>query len=157
MLTVEIPGRGVLNLEHIVLDFNGTMALDGVLLPGVKERLNLLAEKLQVHILTADTFGTGREACREIKGRVHILEQGRAGAELKKGFIAALGKDTTVTVGNGTNDTLMLKEAALGIMVLGPEGASGKALQAADVVVTDINHGLEMLLNPKRLVATLRA
>jgi len=157
MLTVDIPGWGVLNLEHIVLDFNGTMALDGVLLPGVKERLNLLAEKLQVHILTADTFGTGKAACREIKGRVHILEQGRAGAELKKEFIETLGKDKTVAVGNGTNDTLMLKAAALGIMVLGPEGASGKALAAADVVVTDINHGLDMLLNPKRLVATLRA
>jgi Soluble P-type ATPase len=157
MLTVDIPGQGVLNLEHIVLDFNGTMALDGVLLPGVKERLNLLAEKLQVHILTADTFGTGKAACREIKGRVHILEQGRAGAELKKEFIETLGKDKTVAVGNGTNDTLMLQAAVLGIMVLGPEGASGKAMAVADVVVTDINHGLEMLLNPKRLVATLRA
>lgn len=157
MLTVEIPGRGVLTLEHIVLDFNGTMALDGVLLPGVKERLNALAEKLQVHILTADTFGTGKEACQEIRGQVHILEQGRAGAELKKEFIEALGKDKTVTMGNGTNDTLMLRDAALGIMVLGPEGASRQALEAADVVVTDINHGLDMLLNPKRLVATLRA
>ena len=157
MLTVAIPGRGTLNLEYIVLDFNGTMAFDGVLLPGVQERLNLLAEKLEVHILTADTFGTGKAACREIKGRVHILEQGRAGAKLKREFIEALGKEKTVTVGNGTNDTLMLKEAALGIMVLGPEGASGSALAAADVVVTDINHGLDMLLNPKRLVATLRA
>ncbi len=157
MLTIEIPGRGVLALEHIVLDFNGTMALDGVLLPGVKERLDVLAEKLQVHILTADTFGTGKMACREIKGQVHILEQDREGALLKKEFIAALGKEKTVAVGNGTNDTLMLKDAALGILVLGPEGASWKALQAADVVVTDINQGLDLLLNPKRLVATLRA
>lgn len=156
MLTVNIPGRGEFVFEHIVLDFNGTMAKEGVLLPGVKEKLNLLAEKLKVHILTADTFGTGKEACREINGSVHVLEKGREGGPLKKEFILNLGKDKTVAVGNGANDVLMLREAALGIVVLGPEGASAKALEAADVVVTDICDGLDILLNPGRLVATLR-
>lgn len=157
MITVNIPGRETLILEHLVLDFNGTLAVDGVLLPGVRERLNELSEKLEVHVLTADTFGTGRKACQEIKAKVHILEEGREGAVLKQQFIETTGANRTVAVGNGNNDTLMLKHSALGIMVLGPEGASSKAAQAADVVVTDINHGLDMLIHPKRLVATLRA
>lgn len=155
MLAVEIPGRGRLELEHLVLDFNGTMACDGKLLPGVEERLNALAGVLTVHILTADTFGTAAQACRGIKGTVHVLEPGE-GAGQKEKFIARLGAERTVTVGNGTNDTLMLEKAALGIIVLGPEGTSVKALLAADVVVSNICDGLDLLLHPKRLVATLR-
>lgn len=155
MLIVDIPGRGRLQLEHLVLDFNGTMACDGNLLPGVEERLNALANTLNIHVLTADTFGTAAQACRRIKATVHVLEPGE-GAVQKQKFIERLGAERTVTVGNGTNDTLMLEKAALGIVVLGPEGTSVKALLAADVVVTDICHGLDLLLYPKRLVATLR-
>ena len=57
---------------------------------------------------------------------------------------------------NGTNDALMLRRSALGIVIMGPECASAAALRAADVVAGDINAGLDMLLNPKRLIATLR-
>ncbi|NHM25563.1 ATPase P [Desulfofundulus sp. TPOSR] len=155
MLTVDIPERGLLQLQHLVLDFNGTMARDGSLLPGVEERLNTLAEKLVIHVLTADTFGTGEKACRNIKGYVHVLKPGKGGSQKLK-FIEKLGPQNTAAVGNGTNDTLMLKNAALGIVVLGPEGASVQALLAADVVVTDICQGLDLLLHPKRLIATLR-
>lgn len=155
MIQVDIPGRDPLAIGHLVLDFNGTMAKDGVLIPGVEERLNRLAGQLAVHVLTADTFGTGREACRNIKAAVHILEPGEGGSQ-KENFITRLGKEQTATFGNGTNDARMLAAAALGIMILGPEGASVQALRAADVVVTDINTGLDMLLHPKRLVATLR-
>lgn len=155
MIEVNIPGRGSLAIQYLVLDFNGTMALDGVLLPGVEERLNALAESVGIYILTADTFGTSRAACANIKAGVEVLSE-PLGAPAKQKFIEKLGAQVTATVGNGTNDSLMLAGAALGIMVLGPEGASAKALQAADVVVTDINHGLDMLLHPKRLVATLR-
>ncbi|MGB9802369.1 HAD family hydrolase [Desulfofundulus sp.] len=155
MLTVDIPEWGVLKLQHLVLDFNGTMARDGTLLPGVEERLNALAENLVIHVLTADTFGTGEKACRNIKGSVHVMKPGEGGIQKLK-YIEELGVEHTVAVGNGTNDSLMLKKAALGIVVLGPEGTSIQALLAADVVVTDICQGLDLLLNPKRLIATLR-
>ena len=38
MLTIPIPGRSALQLQHIVLDYNGTIALDGELMPGVEDR-----------------------------------------------------------------------------------------------------------------------
>jgi hypothetical protein len=47
-----------LTAKQLVLDFTGTLSRDGVLLPGVAERLNKLAENLQLTVLTADTFGT---------------------------------------------------------------------------------------------------
>lgn len=142
-------------MKHIVLDFNGTMACDGILIPGVEERLNKLAEQVDVHIMTADTFGLCRSACSGIKGSVRIMTA-EIGAPEKEKFVESLGPENVVAVGNGTNDNLMLKRAALGIVIIGPEGTSLKSLQAADVVVRDINDGLDMLLNPKRLIATLR-
>lgn len=156
MITLNIPGYGELRLKNIVLDFNGTMAKDGMLLPGVEERLNLLAEHLNVYVLTADTFGRAQEACRNINCTIQVLH-GEIGGTEKEAFVRELGADETVAVGNGNNDALMLKCSALGILVIGPEGATVRSLQAADVVVQSITEGLDLLLNTKRLIATLRA
>lgn len=156
MIFLEIPGRGKLTLKNLVLDFNGTVALDGMLLPGVLERLNALSADLDIYIITADTFGTVRQVCAAINGKVIVLSEPLGACEKLK-FIEELGVRVTATVGNGTNDRLMLEEAALGVAVIGPEGASAKSLLAADVVVRDINCGLDLFLNPKRLVATLRS
>ncbi|NLI13689.1 HAD family hydrolase [Pelotomaculum propionicicum] len=155
MLNLEIPGKEKITIKNIVLDFNGTIALDGVLLPGVQERLNALAADLNIYILTADTFGTANTACAGINGKVVILPGFPVAVEKLK-FIKELGQQVTASVGNGANDCLMLKECVLGVCVTGPEGTSAEALSAADVVVQDINHGLELFLSPKRLVATLR-
>lgn len=155
MLRFAIPGRELLEIEHIVLDFNGTFACDGKVLPGVAERLNALADRVAVHIFTADTFGTAREACAGIRAKVVVTRQPVVGPE-KERYVAELGAGKTAAIGNGANDVLMLRRAALAILVLGPEGAAVEALLAADVVVKEINEGLDLLLNPKRLVATLR-
>ncbi len=155
MISVVVPGLGEVCLKHIVLDFNGTMATDGILIPGVQERLNKLSEQLDVHILTADTFGTVREACHLINGSVTVLP-GEIGGPEKENFIRQLGEKNVVAVGNGMNDRLMLRTAALGILVLGSEGACGQTLASADIVVGSILDGLDLLLNPKRIIATLR-
>ncbi len=155
MISVDIPGCGTVQLKYIVLDYNGTMAKDGLLQPGVEENLNRLSESMEVHILTADTFGKCRSECKNINGIVHILSQ-PVGGEAKEAYVETLGAEFTVAVGNGANDRLMLAKAALGIVILGPEGTSVQALQNADVAVKEITDGLDLLLRPKRLIATLR-
>ena len=155
MIPLDIPGRERLYIKNIVLDFNGTMALDGVLLPGVQERLNLLSNILDVYIITADTFGSVLAACSSIDGKVIILKDNLGSGE-KLRFIESLGAQETAAIGNGSNDMLMLEGAAIGIAVIGPEGSSTRALMAADVAVNDIIAGLDLFLNPKRLLATLR-
>lgn len=50
----------------------------------------------------------------------------------------------------------MMAIAGLSIAVIGPEGAAGEILPAADVVVTHIHHALDLILNQLRLKATLR-
>lgn len=155
MLTVVVPGSTTLQLEHLVLDFNGTMACDGVLLEGVPSLLNALSKHLRVHVLTADTFARAAEALAGLPCAVTILEaSGQAQAKLD--FIQRLGASLTVCIGNGRNDRLMLGAAALGIGVVQAEGASVEALNAAKVVALRIHDALQLLLNPLRLAATLR-
>lgn len=155
VIKLDIPGSRSFLLHNLVLDYNGTLAEGGALIPGVASRINELATKLNVYILTADTFGTVKKACASLPAEVRVLDGGQ-GAKAKEMFVRKLGEGHTVAIGNGANDSLMLKLAALGILIIGPEGAAVNSLLAAEVVVTDINHALDLLLEPKRLVATLR-
>jgi P-type E1-E2 ATPase len=149
-IVVDVPGDATLVLRHLVLDFNGTLACDGKPTPGVRSRLRALARRLDVHVLTADTFGTARAALRDVPVHVDIV---RTGTD-KRRFVASRGH--VVAVGNGRNDVAMMRAAALGIAVLGPEGSSAELLRAVDVVARDVGDALDLLLYPKRLIATLR-
>jgi len=154
VITVEIPGWGRLEIAHLVLDLNGTLATDGRVPPQVAERVRGLGALVQVHVLTADTFGTAA-ALEGLGARIVRLGPGDQ-VEEKAATIRALGSDRTVAIGNGMNDEAMLCEAALGIAVIGREGAAVPALLAADLALTSIEDALDLLHSPKRLVASLR-
>lgn len=155
MLTIEIPGKKPLQIEHLVLDFNGTLAIDGKLIDGVRERLVELSTKLNVHVVTADTFGTATNQLSGIDCKVKVLEKGQQDKQ-KKIYINQLGKNKCITIGNGYNDWLMLKHAALSIAIIQAEGTSTLTLKHASIVCHSVNHSLDLLLNPNRLAATLR-
>ena len=155
MIEIDIPGYRIFQLHNLVLDVNGTLAKDGQLIEGVKELLADIGKQLEIHMITADTHGRQEVVDRELKlTAVRIPVQDQAAAKLR--YIEGLGEDSAVAVGNGANDALMLERAALGIAVIGPEGAAGKAIQKSDIVATDIRFALELLLYPNRLIATLR-
>jgi len=151
-IRLEMPG-GPVSFGHLVLDFTGTLSLDGALLPGVAERLRTLAEEIQIKVLTADTFGTARETLAALPVEVTVIGDGQEKAEL----VQALTPDGVVAIGNGRNDIPMMRVAGLSVAVLGPEGAASGLLSASDVIVRDIRDGLDLLANPLRLKATLRA
>ena len=155
-MQIQIPGYGELVLNHLVMDYNGTLAIDGNLINGVKAALIKISKSLSLHVLTADTFGIAKEGLEGIPCQLTILpKDDQQGGKLR--FVQDLGAGQTVTIGNGRNDQLMLKEAALGIAVILEEGASVQTLQSADVVCRSIVSALELLLNPLRLTATLRS
>ena len=155
MLEIAIPGTGVLRLRHLVSDFTGTLSVGGVLLPGVRERLAKLASQLEVHILTADTFGSAERELRGLSCRIRILRGGDEDVQ-KEEYVKSLGAERVVAIGNGRNDRRMLGAAALGVAVLEGEGAAVDALLAADIAVRSATDALDLLLNPKRCRATLR-
>jgi P-type E1-E2 ATPase len=149
----ELPGGAHVGLREVLLDFSGTLSFEGALIPGVDERLRALCEKLRVVVLTADTFGTARKALAGLPVEMHFIATGRD----KRIFVEELGPEHVAAVGNGRNDADMVARARVGIAVVGPEGASGPLVAAADVVVRDINDALDLLLHPLRLTATMRA
>ena len=153
--TVAVPGRDRLVFRHLVLDLNGTVACDGIVLPGVVERVHRLNSQFQVHLATADLYGRGLETATELGATLQPVARGHE-AEQKGELVRRLGGDQVVALGNGSNDVQMLAEAALGIAVMGTDGLSVEALQAADLLVPDILTGLDLLLHPQRLVATWR-
>ena len=155
MIHVELSENKSLNLLNLVLDYNGTLAIDGILIEGVADRLNLLTKNIAIHVITADTFGKAADNLSKINCRLTILNPGSEQKQ-KLEFITSLGRETVVAIGNGLNDKLMLEQAALGIVVIQTEGAAIKTLQSADVVSTNILDALDLLLNPMRLKATLR-
>ncbi|MDA8195450.1 MAG: haloacid dehalogenase [Thermaerobacter sp.] len=151
MIAVERPGAPPLELTHAVFDLNGTLAAGGELLPGVPEGLTDLGRCLEVEVLTAATYG-GLDALRKrLPCRITRIDTGVD--KLRR--VQQLGTGV-VSVGNGANDAPMLAAAALGIVVIGPEGAAGTALAAANLVVHDIAQVFHLLANPKRITATLR-
>lgn len=151
-LLVSIPGRGELRLEHLLLDVNGTLTNRGVLLEGVEARLACVSDVLDIRLVSADTFGT----LDAIAERLKVGAVRAATGEDKVKVLDGLGREHCVVIGNGANDVPALAAAALGVAVLGPEGASGAALRAADVVCGSVADALDLLLDPKALSATLR-
>jgi P-type E1-E2 ATPase len=155
MLELVIPGRGVLALRYLLLDLNGTLALDGRLLEGMDAALARVAAAFDVRLLSADTHGTATAIAAQLGLPLTRLDPGDE-AEQKGRVVELLGAATVAAIGNGANDIEMLRRAALGIAVLGREGAAAACLTAADVVAPDILVALELLSHPRRLLATLR-
>lgn len=155
MIEVSIPGYRTFRFHHLVLDVNGTLARDGILMEGVQELLAKLGHDLEIHLVTADTHGK-QEAINRALALEAVRIPAENQAEAKKEYIERLDADTVVAVGNGANDSAMLGKAALGIAVIGPEGAAAESVSRAKIVTTDIKSALELLLKPKRLMATLR-
>lgn len=155
MIELSIPGLGTYRIQHLVLDVNGTLARDGVLIDGIAERIIALRKQLTIHLLTADTHG-GQDAIDALLGLTAARISPGQESDQKGRYVRDLGASTVISMGNGANDADMLHSAAVGIAVIGSEGLAGASLLVADVLVRDPNEGLDLVRFPKRLVATLR-
>jgi P-type E1-E2 ATPase len=155
MLDVTIPGHGQHQFAHLVLDLNGTLTVDGQIEPSTADRIRQLCGSIRLHVVTADTRGTGTEIAERLGLDLYRLRSGQEATQ-KRDYVTSLGVTKVVALGNGANDVLMLKAATLGIAVLGPEGLATACLTAADIVVPGITAGLDLLLHPQRLTATWR-
>jgi P-type E1-E2 ATPase len=155
MISVPVPGWGELSIEYVMVDFNGTAALDGKLKKEVKEVMDKISRYVKVFVITADTYETADSELGAANVSFIKVERSSSGEEKAK-VVRELGPEKVVAIGNGANDALMLKEAALGIAVIGEEGCSTALIKEADLVVTDIMNALGLVAYPERLVATLR-
>jgi soluble P-type ATPase len=152
-IVVLVPEQPPIRIHELATDFNGTLALDGELLPGVAERLSAIAARIRVTVLTADTFGTAERVFQEMPVKLFRVSSGRE----KEEYVISAGAGTLAAMGNGRNDQGMMRRAALAVAVAGSEGLFPGVLRTATVVVPDPATGLDLFLHPDRLVATLRA
>jgi P-type E1-E2 ATPase len=155
MIELNIPGRGTIQLEHLVCDVNGTLAFDGQLMEGVPRLFQILRDRLSIHLLTADTHGRQEMLDRQLGLKAVRIQPGDEAGQ-KRAFVHRLGAGHVAAIGQGSNDAGMLEEAALGIAILSPEGLAKETLLAADLVVPSPLAALELLVKPLRIVATLR-
>ena len=155
MLEINIPGRGSLQIHHLVSDVNGTLAVDGVLLEDLARKITLLRDRLTVHLLTADTHGGQAVIDRQLNLQAVRIQPGDE-ARQKADYVRSLGAEGVIALGQGANDAEMLKAAGLGICVLSREGTAVEAMLAADIVLPDVFSAFELLEKPLRIVADLR-
>jgi len=155
VIEIAIPGRGNYTIKNVVVDLNGTIAVDGNIIQGVKEKMAILSQELDIFLVTADMNKNAERLVKDLPVTLYKIKEGEENYQ-KLQVVLKQGKDNTVSIGNGCNDISMLKESAIGICVVGGEGASAEAMMASDLVVVTINDALDLLLKPHRLGATLR-
>jgi len=155
MIKFEIPGEGSRVIEHVIFDVNGTLALDGIILPGVKDLLKTLNDQVKIHLLTADTHEKQHEIDQQLGLTAIRVNKGNE-AQQKAEYLIHLGRDQSAAIGQGANDSLMLKEAVIGICLLSQVGTSLDTMLAADIIVPDVIAAINLILNPTRLIASLR-
>ena len=154
MLNIQIPGRELLSLSHLVLDYNGTIAEDGNIIEGIRPRLAELSKDLSIYVITADTHGTAAKKCEDLPLQVLTFPTTQVG-DIKAREAKKLGGGV-ITIGNGFNDIQMSDVADLSICVIGREGCCGALVAHTDIVVTSIDDALDLLLKTGRIRATLR-
>ena len=155
MIELNIPGRGKLQIEHLVMDVNGTLALDGILIQGVARRIGTLRDRLTIHLLTADTHA-GQAAIDQLLNLKAVRIQRGDEAEQKAAYVRNLGAEKVAAIGQGANDALMLQIAALSMCVMSVEGLALEALQTSQLLLPDILSALDIFEKPLRLIASLR-
>ncbi len=155
MIELNIPGFGILRLEHLVCDVNGTLAVDGQLAEGLPRSIRALRDRLQIHLLTADTHGKQALIDQQLGLQAVRIQPGNEAGQ-KAEYVHRLGAEQVVAIGQGANDAAMLQAAALGICILSREGSATQSILSADILVPDIHAALELLEKPLRIVATLR-
>lgn len=156
MILLDIPGYKNIVIKNVVFDYNGTIAEDGIIIAEIKDKIRELVNRgIEVLVLTADTYGTVVEQCKELPVKVDFFDKENA-SENKREIVKKLGYDSTVSIGNGRNDIEMFQQSIISIAVIGREGCFSKALLEADVVVHNPIDAIDLLLKPNRMKATLR-
>jgi soluble P-type ATPase len=154
MILIDRPGQEPLEIDFILIDFEGTLASDRRVHPKAKDKINLLSKRTKIYILTKEEKETSEETLRKVKAEIFYLTEGEA-SQRKVNLLRQLGETRAAVIGNGVDDAPMIEEAGLGICVIGKEGASAEAMEKADVVVLNILDALDFLLKPLRQKSTL--
>ena len=154
MISIQRPGMESLELHFVLIDFEGTLAMDGRVHPKAKDKVNLLSKRVTVYILTKSSKEKVEETLKKMKAEILSMTEGDS-SQQKLDVLQRLGPHQTAVIGNGFDDVQIMEQAGLGMCVIGKEGSSPEAVAKADLVVTSVLDALDFLLRPLRQGATL--
>lgn len=154
MIAIQRPGQEPLEIEFILIDFEGTLASDRRVHPKAKDKINLLSKRTKIYILTQGEKEVVAEVLKRVEAEIIYITEGTA-SQQKLDLLRKLEANKTIAIGNGVDDAPILEEAGLGICIIGKEGTSVEAIEKADIVVTNILDALDFLLKPLHQKATL--
>ena len=158
MKVIDIPNYGKITIKNIIFDINGTIQFQGQISIEVVKKFEELKKFYNIYLVSADTRGNLKQIAEKLNvSYIRIKPEGSSEAEAKNRELEKLGKDVTVAIGNGNNDALMLQNSILGISIIGNEGASAKTLLNSKVIFPDPISAMNMLLDDKIMIATLRS
>ena len=158
MRKINIPNYGIITIKNLLFDINGTLQFQGKISPDLIIKFEELKKIYKIYLISADTRGNLKEIAETLDvDYIKIKPQGITEAVAKNNELIRLGKNVTVAVGNGNNDALMLKNAVIGIVIIGNEGASIKCIMNSDVALPSPLSALDFLLDEKIMIATLRS
>ena len=129
--------------------------MDGSIPQDVRQRLCQLSEYFDIYVLTADTHGTAAQMCDGLPLTIRTFPKGSA-LDAKHQIFKRTWSGFLRCHRKRRNDMKMCLDAALSIAVIGPEGAYGKLAAQSDICVSSIVDSLDLLLKPRRLIASLR-
>lgn len=155
MLNFLIPGHDNVKIENILIDFNGTLAVDGILHEGIADKLAELSKIVDITVVSADTNCTIKEQLKNVPIEVRAFD-GKNVSEEKKNILRQLNPVRTAVIGNGFNDHKMMREARVAIGVMGEEGIYSSLFSFTDICVSSIHAALDLFLKPNRIIATMR-
>jgi soluble P-type ATPase len=154
MISIQRPGMESLDIHFVLIDFEGTLAMDGRVHPKAKDKVNLLSKRATIYILTKSNREKVEETLKKMKVEILYLTEGDS-SQQKLNVLQRLGSHQTAVIGNGLDDVRIMEQAGLGMCVIGKEGSSAEAMAKADLVVNNVLDALDFLLKPLRQRATL--
>jgi len=154
MISIERPGQSNLEVDFILIDFEGTLASDRRVHPKAKDKINLLSKRTKIYILAKEEKECVEEALKKVKAEIIYLMEGKS-SQQKLDWLHQLGATRTVAIGNGIDDIPMIEEAGFSICIMSKEGTSSEAMKKSDAVFINIFDALDFLLKPIRQKATL--
>lgn len=158
MRIIDIPNYGKITISNVIFDVNGTIQFKGRVSRKIIKRIKKLKKFYNIYLISADTRGNLNELAKILQvNYIRISSPTTSEAEAKNNELLKLGKGETVTIGNGINDNLMLKNAIIGIAIIGEEGSTQQTLLNSDIIFTKIIDAIDFLLDEKIMIATLRA
>ena len=154
MISIQRPGQPSIDIEYLLIDYEGTLASDGRVHPKAKDKINLLSKRVKIYILVKSEKERVEETLRRVKADLFYVTEGEASKQ-KLDLMLNLGAPRTVVIGNGVDDLPIMEEAGLCLCVIGKEGTSSEIIERADIVFIHILDALDFLLKPLRQKATL--